>query len=288
MFDHALRTYNQMGELGTPRSTLSFNALLTACTLSRKFDHVPQLFDEMPKRFKFSPDKFSYGILVKAYCGSGRVDLAMETMLEMEKKGIEVTSVTYTTLLSGLQKMGKGEEVEQVWKEMVRKGCVIDVAAYNVRLMGVGNPEDVKVLIEEMKREGLIPDTISYNYLMTCYCKYGMMKEARKVYEELEGNGCKPNAATFRTLVFHYCRYGDFEKGYEVFKESVEVHKIPDFNTLKHLVRGLVAKSKMKEAKGMCRTVKKKFPASFLNAWDKLEEELGLFVSPKESRTIGS
>ncbi|XP_076897821.1 small ribosomal subunit protein mL103 (rPPR7)-like [Bidens hawaiensis] len=36
MFDHALKTYTQMDTLKTPRSSLSFNALLTACLNSKR------------------------------------------------------------------------------------------------------------------------------------------------------------------------------------------------------------------------------------------------------------
>lgn len=35
-------------------------------------------------------------------------------------------------------------------------------------------------------------------------------------------------------------------------------------------------KSKLKDAKGMRRTVNKKFPPNLVKAWTKLEEELGL------------
>ncbi|XVE87277.1 hypothetical protein DITRI_Ditri18aG0104000 [Diplodiscus trichospermus] len=101
-------------------------------------------------------------------------------------------------------------------------------------------PEKVKELIDEMSSLGLKPDTNSYNYLMTCYFRNGMLDEAKKVYEGLEG--------------------------YEMFKESVRLHKIPDFNTLRHLVEGLVRNKKIKEAKALIRTVKKKFPPTSLNA----------------------
>jgi hypothetical protein len=53
-------------------------------------------------------------------------------------------------------------------------------------------------------------------------------------------------------------------------------HKIPDFGTMKNLVEGLVEKKKMKEAKGLIRTIKKKFPPNVVNAWRKVEEQLGL------------
>ncbi|GAB4848871.1 hypothetical protein Ancab_003665 [Ancistrocladus abbreviatus] len=278
MFDHALETYIQMDELGTRRSSISFNALLAACNNSRLFDRVPELFDEMPKRYGVVPDKVSYGILVKSYCEKGSPELAIETLSKMEEKGIEVTAVTFTTILDSLYKKGKGDEAERIWSDMMRKGCTPDAAAYNVKIMYAsgGEPDNVKRLIEEMSAAGLKPDTISYNYLMTSYCKNGTMEEAEKVYRELEGNGCHPNAATFRTLIYYLCKNGQFVKGYKVFKHSVECHRIPDFGTLKHLVEGLVKQKQMKEAKGLIRTVKKKFPADFLKSWEKVEVELGL------------
>ncbi|GMI68888.1 Ribosomal Pentatricopeptide Repeat Protein 7 [Hibiscus trionum] len=279
MVDHAIKTFHQMDQFGTPRSTISFNTLLSACNQSKQFDKVPQLFDEIPKKYNgVSPDKVSYGILVKAYCEAGHPEKGLEVLREMEMKSVEVTTVTFTTILNGLYRKGKTEEAEKLWTEMMKTGCELDVAAYNVRISNFqgGEPEKVKELIDDMSSLGLKPDTISYNYLMTCYFKRGMLDEAKKVYEGLESNGCSPNAATFRTMVFYLCLNGLYEQGYKVFKESVRLNKVPDFNTLKHLAEGLVKKKKIKDAKGLIRTVKKMFPPNFMNAWTKLEKELGL------------
>ncbi|KAK3224082.1 hypothetical protein Dsin_011107 [Dipteronia sinensis] len=278
MFDHAMRTFDQMEELGTPRSVISFNALLSACIQSKLFDKVPVLFNEIPTKYDFCPDKISYGLFVKSYCETASIDKALELLNEMETKGIEVTAVTFTTVFNSLYKYGKTEEAEKFWSEMVKKGFELDVAAYNVRIMNVqgGEPEKLKELIDEMSTVGLKPDAITYNYLMTCYCKNGMMEEAKSVYKGLESNGLNPNAGTFRTLIYYLCKNGDYDKGYKFFKESVRMNKISDFMTLKLLVQGLVKKKKMKDAKGVIRTAKKKFPPNLLKAWKKVEEELGL------------
>ena len=267
-----------MEEIGTPRSSISFNALLTACNQSKLFDQVPKQFDEIPKKYGILPDKVSYGILVKAHCESGLIDQAFAVLKEMGEKGVEITAITFTTILDALYKLGQSDKAEKVWHEMKKKGC-LDVGAYNVKIRFVhaGGPENVKALIDEMNNAGLKPDTISYNYLMTSYCHRGMMDEAKKVYAELEETGRHPNAATYRSLIYYSCRNGDFETGYKVFKQSVYRRKIPDFGTLKHLVEGLAQKKKTRgDAKGLIRTVKKKFPTNFLNAWRKVEEDLGL------------
>ncbi|WMV14752.1 hypothetical protein MTR67_008137 [Solanum verrucosum] len=278
MFDQALKTYLQMDDIGTPRSAVSFNVLLSACVNSKLYDRVPQLFDEMPKKHGFLPDKVSYGVLIRSYCEMGKPELAMKKLKEMEEKGVEITAVTFTTILHSLYKGGRSDEAEKVWNEMVKRGCGPDVGAYNVKIMNIqgGDPEGVKGLIEEMSNVGLKPDTISYNYLMSCYCRNGMMDEAEKVYEDLETKGCNPNASTFRTLIFYLCKNELFETGYKIFGESVRANKIPDVNTLKYLVHGLAKSSKAKEAKEMIRTMKKKFPANVVKVWTKLEDELGL------------
>ncbi|CAN1121838.1 Pentatricopeptide repeat-containing protein At4g36680, mitochondrial [Linum perenne] len=285
MFDNALATYHQMDQLGTRRSSVSFNALLSACNQSRRFDQVPILFSEIPSKYGVKPDKITYGVLIKSYCASGKPEKGLEILREMEEKGVEVTAVTFTTILDSLYKKGKSEDAERLWSRMAKKGCEVDVAAYNVRIMNAHDkePEKVKELIEEMSTSGLKPDTISYNYLMTCYCKNGMLEEAQNVYKRLEEYGCKPNATTFRCLIYYLCRNERFEAGYKVFKTSVGHNKIPDFNTLQHLVDGLVKKKKMKAAKGLIRTVKKKFPSNVLNAWRKVEENLGIGSNNDES-----
>lgn len=293
MFEHAMRMYNQMEKLGTPRSAISFNALLSACNHSKLFDKVPELFDEIPKRYNFSPNKISYGILVKSYCESRSIEKAIQIVKKMEENRVEVTAVTFTTIIDALYRKGESEEAEKIWNKMISKGCEVDVGAYNVRLMHEhgGKPENVQALIEEMATSGLKPDTISYNYLMTCYCKNGMIEEAKKVYDDMEINGCNKNAATFRTFIYYLCRNEEYEKGYRVFKESVKMHKIPDFSTVKYLVEGLVEKKKMKEAKGLIRTIRKKFPPDTMKSWRKVEESLGLAstaaddVSSKDDET---
>ena len=219
----------------------------------------------------------SFGILAKSYCGVGDPEKALQVLKEVEGKGVEITAVTYTTILDALYRKGKSEEAERLWRVMEEKGCV-DVTACNVKLKFVpgGVPENVKAVIDEMVEAGFMPDTMSYNYLMACYFKCGMVEEAKGVYAGLHEKGCRPNAATFRTLVYYLCRNEDFEEGYRAFQESAKVNKIPDFNTMKVLVEGLVKKGKKEEARELIRTVKKRFPRNVLNAWVKLEENLNL------------
>ncbi|XP_073126582.1 small ribosomal subunit protein mL103 (rPPR7) [Henckelia pumila] len=289
MFENALKTYQQMTDLGSPRSALSFNALLKACINSKLFDRVPGYFDEFPSKFGFLPDKFSYGILIKSYCEMGSPELAMSKLNEMEEKGIEIGAATCSPILQVLYKQGKGDEAGKFWDDMVKKrGCLPDVASYNVRLNHIqnGEPDAVKGFIEEMSEAGIKPDTVSYNYLITCYLRNGMMDEAKKVYDDLKEKGCNPNMATFRTLIFNLCKHERYVMGYQVFKKSAKAYKIPDFNTLKYLAEGLAKNGHTEEVKDMIRIIKKRYHPDMLKAWGMLTENLGLVIGDTEKTGV--
>ncbi|MCL7034816.1 hypothetical protein MKW94_001428 [Papaver nudicaule] len=287
MFDHALRTFDQMEELGTPRSVFSFNSLLLAC----KVDQVPKVFNEISEKYKISPDKISYGILVKSYCESGSPESALTVLKEMEEKNVEITAITYTVLFDALYKKGNIEEGDKIWKEMAEKG-LLDVTAFNVKIMRahLGSPKDVLLLIDEMKLLGLNPDAITYNNLLICYCNNDLIEEAKKVYESFEENKCVPNVATFTNIIYHLCKNGDFDKGFEVFEDSLKRDKLPKFTSMKYLVQGLFEKSKLEEVKKVISIAKKKSPPIFVNGWKKIERDLGLNVekepAPEETSSV--
>ncbi|XP_022855803.1 pentatricopeptide repeat-containing protein At4g36680, mitochondrial-like [Olea europaea var. sylvestris] len=143
----------------------------------------------------------------------------------MEEKGIEVTPVTFTTILHGLYKKGRSEEAESFWDEKVtKKGCVPNVGVYNVLLMHIhgGEIKGIKSLIDKMSNAGIKPDVVSYYYLMTSYCKNGMMDEVKKVYDELGSKCCNANTTTFRTFLFYLCKQGRYATGYKAWGKLVE------------------------------------------------------------------
>ncbi|PIA35460.1 hypothetical protein AQUCO_03500076v1 [Aquilegia coerulea] len=284
MVVQALTLFNKMEEHGTPRSSVSFNALLSVYNMSKKFDQVPKLFDEIPQKYGFSPDEVSYGILIKSLCELNLHERVFSVLNEMGENNIEITISIYTTILNSLYKKGMIDEAEKVWNGMIKKGCAPDVAAYNVRIMHAhrGKPESVLKLIDEMRTMGLKPDITSYNYLLSCYCKNDMIEDVEKLCQELERNGCVPNSATVRLFIAYLCQNGKFEQAYEVFKEGMKRNGVPSLKTLKALVDGLV-NSDREKAKELITALRERFPDNFYRAWSKVEVELGMSKDEESS-----
>ncbi|XP_051126999.1 pentatricopeptide repeat-containing protein At4g36680, mitochondrial-like [Andrographis paniculata] len=281
LLEKAVDTYTGMIRLSAAApSSLSFNSLLTACVNCRAFDRVPAYFDEFPQKLGFQPDQFSFGILIKAYCEMNSPEKATEKLNEMDKLGLGISTISFTTILHSMYKNGRIDEAEQFWDEMVTKrGCVPDEGSYNVRLSCIhsGKPEAVTAVVEEMATAGIKPDAITFNYLMTCYCLNGMMDEAMNVYQTMvKTKGCYPNSMTYRTLVFYLCKKERYVSAYKVFKHSVKFNRIPNLETLKNLLEGLVKVDRLVEAKSMIRTLNKKFHPELLEAWRKVAEDVGL------------
>ncbi|KAL5709983.1 hypothetical protein ACHQM5_020600 [Ranunculus cassubicifolius] len=276
MTDNAYRLYQQMEELGTPRSSISFNELLVAYNESKKFDQVPKLFDEIPTKYGFSADKISYGILIRSLCMKNKSEAVLSVLKEMEEKNIEITAITYATVLYFLYKKKDVHLAEQMWKQMTEKGIIPDVTLYNVRVRNAHyeKVEDGLALIEEMKTKGLKPDIVTYNYLLTCYLKHRRMEDAKKLYESLESNGCSPEASTFELYISHLCKRKHYKSAYFVFKDSVDKDRGLGFLVLKKLVEGLASSSQTKEAKEVVRIMKQKSSDKLLDSWNQLEVEL--------------
>ncbi|KAI3926975.1 hypothetical protein MKX01_032890 [Papaver californicum] len=226
------------------------------------------------KNIKFLLIKFLYGILVRSYRESGSPKSGLTVLKEMDEKNVEITAITYTILLDALYKKEYIEEADNIWKEMAEKG-LLDVTAFNVRIMQVplGSPEDVLSLIDEMKTLGLIPDV-----------------EAKKVYDFFFGKQVCSKCCNFTNFIYHLCKNGDVDKGFEVFKDSLKRDKLPKFTSMKYLVQGLFEKTKLEEVKQVINIAMKKCRPNFLNAWKKIERNLGLNVegepAPKETSSL--
>ncbi|KAI0499576.1 hypothetical protein KFK09_017782 [Dendrobium nobile] len=280
--DRAIAIFEEIPRLcSAPPTTLSFNALLSSAIRAGQHTQVPHLFSRLAQKHSISPDRFSYGVLIKSLCLSGKLENALEIINEMEEKCVEVTTVIYTTLISALYKDGKQERAEELWNEMVEKGKDPDLTSYNVKIMHQaldGKVEQVLESISELKSAGLKPDRITYNYLMTCYSKNGRYEDVKQVYEELKSSGYAPNSTTFKVMMNLLCESGDFDGGFDVFMESMKHEKIPDSVTVRALVVALAQKAKLEEAKMVIRAMRERFPVDMVGEWKIVGKELGLDI----------
>ncbi|XP_010462452.1 PREDICTED: pentatricopeptide repeat-containing protein At1g55890, mitochondrial [Camelina sativa] len=259
LFEKAQKVFDEMPDGNCKRSVLSFNALLSAYGLSKKFDLVEELFNELPGKLSIKPDIVSYNTLIKALCEKGSLPEAVALLDEIENKGLKPDIVTFNTILLSSYLKGQFELGEEIWAKMLEKNVAIDVRTYNARLLGLANEVKSKELVslfEELKASGIKPDVFSFNAMIRGSINEGKMDEAESWYKEIMNHGYRPDKATFGLLLPAMCKAGDFESAIELCKETFSKRYLVGLTTLQQVVDELVKGSKREEAEEIVEIAK--------------------------------
>ncbi|KAL6333822.1 hypothetical protein AAG906_029008 [Vitis piasezkii] len=183
MFEHAHKLFDEMPKLNCERTVVSFNALLSVCVNSKKFDKIDGFFQELPGNLGIVPDVVSYNIIVNAFCEMGSLDSALSVLDEMEKVGLEPDLITFNTLLNAFYQNGSYADGEKIWDLMKKNNVAPNVRSYNAKLRGViseNRMSEAVELIDEMKTSGIKPDVFTLNSLMKGFCNAGNLEEAKR------------------------------------------------------------------------------------------------------------
>lgn len=252
MFDHAHKLFDEMPQLNCERTVMSFNALLSACVNSKKFDKISELLSELPEKLSIKPDTVSYNTVVKAFCEMGSLDSAVLVVIDMEKSGVEPDLITFNTLLDALYRNDKFEEAEKLWGLMQDKNVFPCSRSYNPKIRALVAGKRISEAVEvfqEMGSKGVKPDVCTFNFLIKGFCDDENLEDAKRWYKEMGKNDYYPDPATFRILGNRACEEGEFEFGQELCKEAISRRRFIGLPMMQRVLDGLVKESKMEEAK---------------------------------------
>ncbi|EEF43971.1 pentatricopeptide repeat-containing protein, putative [Ricinus communis] len=254
MLDHAHRLFDEMPDLKCTRTVRSFNALLSACIDSGKFDKVQGFLRDFPVKLGITPDVVSFNIVIKGYCEIGNLDSGVLVLCEMEKRGIEPDLITFNTLLNGFYGNGRFVDGEKIWTLMESKNVVPNVRSYNSRLRGLELENRVMEAVEllgEMENKGIRPDVMSYNAVIKGLCNDENVEEVKNWYRKLKENGRMPDRVTYMTLIPYLRQKGDLDGAVELCIEIMNKGLLVNATLFQHVVDELVKLSRVEEAKDL-------------------------------------
>ncbi|CAO2191954.1 unnamed protein product [Urochloa humidicola] len=264
MVDHALRTFQEMGMYGCPRTAKSFNAAMKVLIRARLFDKALRLFQEGSEKYGVELDDISYNTAVKMFCDMGELRAAYRAMLEMEEAGVRPDVITYTTLMSAFYKHGQREVGDGLWNLMRLRGCEPTLASYNVRIQFLINRRrgwQANDLVRKMYAAGIKPDEITYNLILKGFFMMGEHEMATTVFGAMHGRGCKPNSKVYQTMVHYLCEKKNFDFAFRFCKDSMEKNWFPSVDTINQLLKGLMAISKDRNAREIMKLVTGRKPS---------------------------
>ncbi|OAY75004.1 Pentatricopeptide repeat-containing protein [Ananas comosus] len=184
-FDQARKLFRQMAESGIPRSTVTFNSLMSFET---DYKEVSKIYDQM-QRAGLKPDVVSYALLISAYGKARREDEALAVFEEMLDAGVrcEPDLCSYATMLSAYVNASDMDQAEKFFRRI--------------------------------KEDGLKPNTIVYGTLMKGYAKLNNLEKVMRVYERMRVQGVEPNQTIFTTIMDAHGKNADFGSAIVWFKE---------------------------------------------------------------------
>ncbi|KAM3349014.1 hypothetical protein ACQJBY_022283 [Aegilops geniculata] len=179
-----------------------------------------------------------------------------------------------------LKKEGEIMDAYNFLKEAEQSGFSVDLAMYSIVVEGLckgGYLEKALDLCESMKIEGIHPTIIIHNSVLSGLCQHGCFTEAFRLFDYLERSNIPPTMITYTILIGALCREGFLDDAYELFQKMSskvisghcmkgateaalgffnEYHckeMVPDFVGFMSLVKGLYAKGRMEESRGILR-----------------------------------
>ncbi|KAJ8756365.1 hypothetical protein K2173_025177 [Erythroxylum novogranatense] len=149
-----------------------------------------EMYEEMLKR-GFNANSFVFTSFIGTYSARGRITEANQLLQEMEKIGLKPYDETFSFLIEGCAKAGKG-------------GLIPRLSAFNEMLGNLKEIEDVKQANEILTRlldKGFLPSEVTYSYLMAGYERHGQLQEVFKLYYEMEYRSLAPGLLAYRSLI---------------------------------------------------------------------------------------
>ncbi|XP_074588601.1 pentatricopeptide repeat-containing protein At1g11630, mitochondrial-like [Curcuma longa] len=268
LHDDAVRTFQK-----SP-STQTLNALLFACVVGRRHDEASRIFNDFPGAHGITPDIKTYNNVIKAFSESGTTRSFYSVLDQMCNAGVKPDTTTFCNALAGFYKEKQFDEVNKVLELMKKHDCDHGLCIYNSRIQSLcklKHSNEAMALFEEMKTKGIKPTWVTYNHLIHGFCNEGQLEDAKRLYREMKGLGRIPVDKFYFALIHFLCKGGEFEVALAVCEDSMAQNWIPNFSTMKILVKGLIGTSKVEEARDIMEKVKEKFPRN-AGMWKEVEE----------------
>ncbi|XP_047310901.1 pentatricopeptide repeat-containing protein At3g59040 isoform X2 [Impatiens glandulifera] len=229
-FEKSRKVFSMMSERGVPKSTVTFNSLMSFET---NYKEVARIYDEM-QRAGFAPDVVSYSQLISAYGKARREDEALAVFEEMLDAGVRPTQKSYNILLDAFAISGMIEPARTVFKSMRRDRCTPDLCSYTTMLSAYVNASDMEgaeKFFIRIKVDGLEPNVVTYGVLIKGYAKINDVDKMMEKYEQMLAGGIKANETVLTTIMDAYGKNRDFDSAVIWFKEMKSCGILPDQKT---------------------------------------------------------
>ncbi|XP_066371801.1 pentatricopeptide repeat-containing protein At1g71060, mitochondrial-like [Miscanthus floridulus] len=235
----AVETFEKMSVFGLKTELSDYNWLIDTLSKSKQVKKAQAIYKEMKRKGKFVPDLKTYTVLMEGW-GHEKDLLMVKTMYqEMIDAGIRPDVVAYGMLISAFCKSGKCDEAIKVFYEMEASGCMPSPHVYCMLINGLGSEERLDEALkyfEHYKKSGFPMEVPTCNAVVGAYCRASKFQHAFKMVEEMRKCKIGPNSRTYDVILHYLIKSQKFEEAYNIFQRMGMDGCEPQLNTYTMMV----------------------------------------------------
>jgi len=221
----------------------TFGSLIKAYGHARDMKSVWRCWKEMRSRH-IKPTSITVGCMIEAVVSNGDPDGAWNLISELGEdphcKGI-LNAVIYCSVLKGFTREKNAAKVRAVYEEMQKRNIDLSIVTYNTLLDCCARccrMDGVPDILQDMKKANIRPNIITYSTMLKGHCQVGDLPSAFKLVKEMrEEAGLVPDEIMYNSLLDGCAQSSLVEEGLGVLKEMEEAGVKPSNFTLSVLVK---------------------------------------------------
>jgi pentatricopeptide repeat protein len=249
----------------TVNGSHTFGSLIKAYGHARDIDGVWRCWKEMRSRH-IRPTSITLGCMVEAVVSNGDTEGAYELIHQMhddEQCRDALNSVIYCSVLKGFTREKKIERVWSVYDEMVKKGIELSIVTYNTLIDACarcGRMEHVDEILSDMSKHNIKPNVITYSTMLKGHCQMGSIQTAFSVLEEMKRDTkLKPDEIMYNSLLDGCAQNNLVDEGLGLLQEMQSERVTPSNFTLSILVKMMNRARKLNSAFSLVDEITSKY-----------------------------
>ncbi|KAH6781126.1 Pentatricopeptide repeat superfamily protein [Perilla frutescens var. hirtella] len=236
----AIRAFNKMVDFGIRPCSDDLDQLLIALCKRKHVKHAQEFFDQVKVDDGLNPSVKTYSILMRGWGEIGECSGVRKLFDEMLERGCVADLLAWNSVLDALCKGGKADEAYQFFCGMRSKeGLEPDAYSYSIFIRAYIDADDIHSafrVLDTMKRYNLVPNVFTYNCIMKRLCKNGKIGEAYELLDEM----IKPDTWSYNTILAFHCDHNEVNMALKLISRMDKDACEPDRHTYNMVLKMLI------------------------------------------------
>merc|ERR1719515_260423 len=212
------------------------------------FDLIHQIQDD--EQCRSAINSVIYCSVLKGFCREKKIDRVWTVYEEMKERSVEISIITYNTLIDACARCGRMENLPKILEDMKSNHAKPNVITYSTMLKGHcqnGNIQAGFAILEQMKKDArLKPDEIMYNSLLDGCAQNNLVDEGVRLLEEMQAEGVAPSNFTLSILVKLMNRSRRLDRAFSIVDEITKKYNFrPNVHVYTNLVQACASNQQL-------------------------------------------